>query len=45
MTITMHDIGEIVGTAIVVAMFALLAWTFMAATPAQMSAECDMIGN
>ena len=41
MMMNWHDIAEIVGGIITIAIFALLAWTFMVVTPDQRSAEAD----
>ena len=35
--------GEVVGGVLVLAMFALAAWLFLAATPDQFSAECEAL--
>ena len=35
--------GEIAGGVLVLAMYALLAWLFLAATPDQFSAECEAL--
>ena len=45
MGITREDVGEIIGCVLVFAMWALLAWMFLAATPSQMSAECDALAE
>ncbi len=42
MRLTLKDIGEIAGGVIVLALWALVAWLFIAATPSQMSAECEL---
>lgn len=39
--INWHDVAEAIGCALTILLFALLAWLFMIATPAQQSAECD----
>ena len=41
MMINLHDIAEIVGGIITMALFALLAWAFLVVTPDQRSAEAD----
>lgn len=41
MMMNWHDIAEIVGGIITIAIFALLAWAFMVVTPDQRSAEAD----
>ena len=38
-----QDIAEIVGGIITIALFALLAWAFLVATPDQRSAEADWL--
>ena len=43
--ITWNDVGEIAGAILVTLMYALLAWLFLAATPTQMSAECDALAE
>ena len=43
MMMNWHDIAEIVGGIITIALFALLAWAFLVATPDQRSAEADWL--
>ena len=45
MRLTLKDIGEIAGGVIVLALWALVAWLFIAATPSQMSAECEALAE
>lgn len=39
----MKDIMEIAGATLTLLLFALIAWLFLAATPDQCSAECEII--
>ena len=39
----MKDIIEMVGATLTLLLFALLAWLFLAVTPDQCSAECEII--
>ena len=39
----MKDIMEIAGATLTILLFALIAWLFLAATPDQCSAECEII--
>lgn len=39
----MKDIMEIAGATFTLLLFALIAWLFLAATPDQCSAECEII--
>lgn len=39
----MKDIMEIAGATLTLLLFALIAWLFLAASPDQCSAECEII--
>lgn len=39
----MKDIIDMAGATLTILLFALLAWLFLAATPDQFSAECEML--
>ena len=39
---TWKDVGEFVSCVLACALWALVAWLFLAATPSQMSAECEL---
>ena len=41
MGITWKDVGEFFGCLLAFALWALIAWMFLASTPSQMSAECE----
>lgn len=43
--ITWKDVGEFVSCVLAFALWTLLAWLFLAATPTQMSAECDALAE
>lgn len=38
---TMGDVAEVVGAVVLTALYAALAWAFLAMTPDRMSAECE----
>lgn len=45
MGITWKDVGEFFGCLLAFALWALIAWMFLASTPSQMSAECEALAE